>query len=203
MGTCLLTAGHSKTPGPLPKTQGNSAAAVRKPNGVQFASDSAGTDDSVFLRLLVKASESRRILQIGSYKRSDTLQLAKGAAAAKGEITAVGFSQWRRKQLIHRLQAADLVGCVHFSNGHLANTLLRLKGPFDFVFFDLPSDLYLHCLKVVEPLLASGALIVSGNLRYLGSKCRWARAYRCELDRLGLKSVRLQIGEGFAVSIKP
>lgn len=142
-------AGHSKTPGPLPKTQGNSETTVRNPNGMQFASDGVGTDDCVFLRLLVKANDSRRILQIGSYKRSDTLQLAQGAAASKGEITAVGFSQWRRKQLIHRLQAAKLVGCVHFSNGHLANTLVRLKGPFDFVLFDLPSELYLHCLKAV------------------------------------------------------
>ena len=62
------------------------------------------------------------------------------------------------------LEEAGLAQWVEVRQGDALETLKKIDGPIEFLFLDGWKDLYVPVLKLLEPKLANGALVLADNI---------------------------------------
>ena len=147
------------------------------------------------LYLIARAIRARRVVEFGSSFGISTLYLAAavrdncpGESAPAAQV--IGSDMEERKVAAARknIQDAKLADLVAILQGDALQTLQSVEGPIDLAFLDGRKDLYLPVLKLLEPKLRLGAVILSDNidsfhkevapfLQYVqGEKSRYASA---------------------------
>jgi predicted O-methyltransferase YrrM len=126
--------------------------------------------------------------------------LAEAARATGGKVVTLDLAADKSQHAREQMTRAGLQGFVEFRLGNALEILPRLAGPFDFVLLDLWKDLYVACLDLIYPKLASGALIVADNMLYPEGARPDAEKYRRRIRELEFDSVLLPIGSGIEVS---
>lgn len=123
------------------------------------------------LYLIARAIRARRIVEFGSSFGISTLYLAAavrdnspGESAPAAQV--IGSDMEARKVAAARknVQAAELADLVTILQGDALQTLQSVEGPIDLAFLDGRKDLYLPVLKLLEPKLRPGAVILSDNI---------------------------------------
>jgi len=123
------------------------------------------------LYLIARAIRARRIVEFGSSFGISTLYLAAavrdnfpGEAAPAAQV--VGSDMEERKVAAARknIHDAELSDLVTILQGDALQTLQSFEGPIDLAFLDGRKDLYLPVLKLLEPKLRPGAVILSDNI---------------------------------------
>lgn len=128
-----------------------------------------GPLEAAFLRLLVRASDARRILEIGTFTGYSAIAMAEALPDDGRLITcdnnpkhveiATGF--FRRSAHGHKitLRLGEALGTLD----------ALLPGvPFDFVFLDADKENYVNYYEKIVPHLKSGGLIVADNVLWSG-----------------------------------
>jgi predicted O-methyltransferase YrrM len=155
----------------------------------------------VMLNLLIKETEAKAILEIGTSYGYSTIWLAEAAKAIGGKVTTVELHRYKQDYAREALAEAGLGGHVEFRSGDAIDILATLPGPFDFVLIDLWKDLYIPCLELVYPKLAPGALIAADNMIEPVSSRDDAAAYRRAVRaKAGIQSMLLPVGQGIELS---
>ncbi len=120
-----------------------------------------------FLRLLVKISGARRILEIGTFTGYSALAMAEGlpergkliTCDRDPEATQIARCFWNKsphgKKIILKL-------------GPALQTLKTLPGPFDFVFMDADKENYIRYWESCLPKVRRGGLIAADNVLWSG-----------------------------------
>lgn len=120
--------------------------------------------EAEFLRLMVKATRAKNILEIGTSQGYATIWLALGLQETGGQLTTVEILPERVKLAKTHLERAGLAKRVTFKEGDAHQIVPSLDGPFDFVLLDADKQGhvdYFH--KLFPKKLAPGALLLSHN----------------------------------------
>jgi len=135
--------------------------AIRDPSLALGVSWAAGR----FLRMRVRASGARRILELGSSKGLSTLWLAAALREnGGGELVATELAPDKCRFLEALVARNGLDDIVRVVEGDAFETVATLEGPFDFVFLDLWAEAYLPMFEAIRPLCRPGSVVTADNM---------------------------------------
>lgn len=159
------------------------------------------------LYLIARAIRARRIVEFGSSFGISTLYLAAAVRDNAPRESApaaqvIGSDMEERKVIAARknIQDAELADLVTILHGDALQTLQPVAAPIDLAFLDGRKDLYLPVLKLLEPKLRPGAVILSDNIdsfrKEVASFLQYVRS-----GKNGYTSATLGLPDGMEFSI--
>lgn len=132
--------------------------------------------DAMMLRILVQSTGAKRGVEIGSATGFGAVNMGIGFERTGGHLYTLEIDPGMVKACRENLKKVGLENTVTCMEGDALKTLPTLEGKFDFVFIDARKQDYLKYLKLLEPKLKPGAVIVGDNV------IRSARAMQDFLD---------------------
>lgn len=117
-----------------------------------------------FLYAMARATKASRIVEFGTSMGVSTIYLA-AALRDNGGGTLIGseFEPGKVARARDHLAAAGLADLVDIREGDARETLADIAGTVDLLLLDGAFSLYLPVLKLVEPQLRPGAIILGEN----------------------------------------
>lgn len=106
-----------------------------------------------------------RLLEVGTCIGYSALIMAP-FLKEKGTLTTIELDEGRYRAAKGYFARSTYDKIITSLQGDAAQWLIRLEGPWDFVFLDGPKGQYVRYLQLLMPRLDPGALIVADNLRY-------------------------------------
>ncbi len=160
-----------------------------------------GPDAGQLLNVIIKSSQARIILELGTAYGYSTIFLAEAARACQGKVISLDINADKQRYASEHLTAAGLGSFVEFVTGDARDVIASLAGPFDFVLIDLWKDLYIPCFDLVHPKLSEGAFVAADNILHPELFRPEMCAYRQHVRRhAGFGSILLPVGNGIELS---
>src|SRR5262249_9253592 len=126
-----------------------------------------GRIEGTFLKLLVRLSRAKRVLEIGMFTGYSALMMADGLPD-DGELITCDVDP-KAEAMAKRYFGQSLHGKkIHIRMGPALETIKTLKGPIDMVFIDADKENYPKYYDAVLPLLRKGGLLVADNVLWSG-----------------------------------
>ncbi|MGD1210976.1 MAG: class I SAM-dependent methyltransferase [Candidatus Acidiferrales bacterium] len=154
------------------------------------------------LYILARAHACKTIVEFGTSLAISTIYLA---AAVRdnggGTVITTELHTEKARRAAENVRDAGLFDLVEIRVGDARETLRTIDRPVDFIFIDGWKELYLPVLKVVEPHLRAGALVVADNMS-LGSTVMKPFLEYVNAEENGYLSVELPIGDRVSVSLR-
>ncbi len=126
-----------------------------------------GRIEGRFLNLLVKISNARRVVEVGTFSGYGTLSMAE-ALPEGGELftceidpEAIAVAQRYFNESPHGKK-------IHLLEGDATASLATIKGPIDFAFIDADKANYLNYYQAILPKMRKGGLIAVDNVLWSG-----------------------------------
>ncbi len=127
-----------------------------------------GRIEGGFLKMLVRLTNARLILEIGMFTGYSALMMAEGLPP-DGRITTCDIDP-KAEEMARRHFAASPHGHkIEIRMGPALETIATLSGPFDMVFIDADKTNYSNYYEAALPLLRPGGLIVADNVLWSGT----------------------------------
>lgn len=120
--------------------------------------------DAMMLRIMVEAGRFKRGVEVGSYKGFGAINMGIAFERTGGHLFTLEIDPRRVKDVRQNLQKVGLEKTVTCIEGDALKTLPTLEGEFDFLFLDALKRDYLKYLKLMEPKLKPGTVIVADNV---------------------------------------
>ena len=121
-------------------------------------------DTGELLRLLVRATAARRVLEIGTSNGYSTLWLAEAAVATGGKVTTVELSEYKAELAQATFARSGLAEAITLLREDAGGVLERTgEGAFDFVFLDSERAEYARWWPHLRRVLRPGGLLVVDN----------------------------------------
>jgi predicted O-methyltransferase YrrM len=153
------------------------------------------------LYLLARAAGARNIVEFGSSFGLSTMYLAAAASHAEGGfVIGSEFEENKRAAATAHLEKAGLSQWADVRGGDAFTSLANVAGPIDLLFLDGWKDLYLPMLKMLEPKLRPGALVLADDTKPFRKALSGYLDYVRTPDN-GYLSVDLPLGDGLEVSL--
>jgi predicted O-methyltransferase YrrM len=153
------------------------------------------------MNLLVKESEAKVILEIGTSYGYSTLWLAEAARETGGRVITLELHAEKQNYARERMARAGLADFVDFRLGDATKSLAELETNVDFVLLDLWKDLYLRCFDLFHPRLNPGAVVVADNMLFPETARTHASVYRKHVrSQADIQSILLPVGSGVEIS---
>ena len=119
-----------------------------------------------FISMLIKASDSKNILELGTSNGYSTLWIADALKSTNGHLTTIEF--WEKRQCLAREYIANcgLSDYVTFKIGQAYDIILEelQNEQFDLVFIDANKQEYLRFFEAIHPILKKGGIILADNI---------------------------------------
>ena len=132
--------------------------------------------DAMMLRILVESMKAKRGIEVGSANGFGAMNMGIGFERTGGHLYTLEIDRRMVQECRENLKKVGLEKTVTCIEGDALKTLPTLKVEFDLVFIDALKRDYLKYLKLIEPKLKPGAVIVGDNV------IRSARAMKDFLD---------------------
>ncbi len=132
--------------------------------------------DAMMLRILVESMRAKRGIEVGSANGFGAINMGIGFERTGGHLYTLEIDPGMVKDCRENLRKVGLEKTVTCIEGDALETLSTLEGKFDFVFIDAVKRDYFKYLKLIEPKLKPGAVVVADNV------IRSARAMKDFLD---------------------
>lgn len=120
--------------------------------------------DAMMLRILVESMNAKRGIEVGSASGFGAVNMGIAFERTGGHLYTLEISPDMARQCRENLQKVGLEKTVTCMEGDALKILPTLEGSFDFIFIDALKRDYLKYLKLVEPKLNPGAVIVADNV---------------------------------------
>ena len=168
-----------------------------------------------FLEITARATQARRVLEIGMAIGYSVVHLARGLSEG-GEVVTIEPSEEMIARSGEYIERAGLSERVRVERGFALEVLPRLAGEtFDVVFLDALKEEYAQYLELSLPLLRVGGVVVVDNLLWGGQVAGEIRspdqtastqALR-EFNQIFIRhpqllSVILAVGDGLGYAVK-
>ncbi len=119
-----------------------------------------------FLYLISKVSNPRRVLEVGTSIGYSTLHLALGVLDCDGQVTCIDASPERMNIAQQHFQAAglsDLITPIVNEAIPALKDLNQQGATFDLAFLDAQKAQYLDYLRLIEPMMSTGGVLIADN----------------------------------------
>lgn len=133
-------------------------------------------DDAMMLRILVASAGAKRGVEVGSASGFGAINMGIAFERNGGHLYTLEIDTDSVKVCRENIEKMGLENTVTCIEGDALKTLPKLEGEFDFVFIDAVKGDYMKYLKIIEPHLKPGAVVVGDNV------IRSARAMKDFLD---------------------
>jgi len=120
--------------------------------------------DAMMLRILVEASGAKRGVEVGSASGFGAINMGIAFERTGGHLWTHDINPAAVKETRENMAKVGLENIVTVVEGDALKTLPNLEGPIDFVFIDALKQDYLKYLKILEPKLKVGAVVVADNV---------------------------------------
>jgi predicted O-methyltransferase YrrM len=120
--------------------------------------------DAMMLRILVESARLKRGVEVGSASGFGAINMGIGFERTGGHLYTLEINPQSAKECRDNLQKVGLEKTVTCIEGDALKTLPTLEGEFDFMFIDALKSDYLKYLKILEPKLKPGAVVVADNV---------------------------------------
>lgn len=120
--------------------------------------------DAMMLRILVAGSGARRGIEVGAASGFGAINMGIAFERNGGHLYSLEIDPRRVAETRANLAKVGLEKTVTVVEGDALQTLGKLEGEFDFLFLDAIKQDYLKYLKIIEPRLKKGALVVADNV---------------------------------------
>lgn len=118
---------------------------------------------------LVRASRPETVVEFGTSFGISTIHLAAAVTDnGTGRVFTTELSDRKAKAARANLEQAGVAGAVTILEGDALQTLPDVPGPVGLVLLDGWKELYLPVLRLLEPRLAPGALILADDSSFAG-----------------------------------
>jgi caffeoyl-CoA O-methyltransferase len=130
--------------------------------------------EGLFLKLLVRITRAKRVLEIGTFTGYSALAMAEGLPP-RGRLitldidpvnTEIAREFWKKAPGNTPVGRAGRK--ISLNLGPALKTLKTLRGPFDLVFIDADKENYIKYWQACIPMLHSGGLMVVDNVLWSG-----------------------------------
>ena len=122
-----------------------------------------GADEGKLLQLLVKISNTKSILEIGTLYGYSTIWLAR-AVGKKGKVITFEKEAENALKAEANFKKAGLEKIISLKVGDAKENLPKIKGKWDMIFIDAEKSGYLTYLEFAKKLVKKGGLIVADNV---------------------------------------
>jgi len=120
--------------------------------------------DAMMLRILAESAGAKRGLEVGSANGFGAINMGIAFERTGGHLYTLEIDPQSVKECRENLKKVGLENTVTCIEGDALKTLPTLEGEFDFVFIDALKRDYLKYLKLIEPKLKPGTVIVGDNV---------------------------------------
>jgi len=120
--------------------------------------------DAMMLRILVEGARAKRGIEVGAATGFGAVNMGIAFERTGGHLFTLEIDPKMAATTRENLQKVGLEKVVTCVEGDALQTLPKLEGQFDFIFIDALKRDYLKYLKLAEPKLKAGALIVADNV---------------------------------------
>jgi len=157
-----------------------------------------GRETAEWLHDQIVERRPQRIIELGTSVGYSTLWLAKAAQVYGGEIITLDRESFKTAEARDNLERVGLANSVTLVTAEMLDYLTTWPhGKIDFLFIDAGKREYLDYLKMLEPYLNSGAMVVADNVDGFGDKMV---AYRDYVES-HYQTQYVKRGDGLLVSI--
>ncbi len=122
-----------------------------------------GPEKGVFLDAAIRRAKPKRVLEIGTLVGYSAIRIGR-LLPEKAKITCVERDKTYAKIARENFERAGLSDKIEIIVGDAKKVLPKLTGEFDLVFIDATKEEYFAYLKLVEPRLHKGSVIVADNV---------------------------------------
>jgi predicted O-methyltransferase YrrM len=148
----------------------------------------------------VRKAKPRHVLEVGTLIGYSTMLIAK-ELDEKAEIVTIEIHQDEAELATKNIQRANLPPKIKIITGDAKTIIPTLKGLFDFAFIDAEKDEYFQYLKLAEPKLRKGAVVVADNAGIFADQMKDYLAYMRNSGKYGSRYVQVG-GDGLEISVK-
>jgi predicted O-methyltransferase YrrM len=120
--------------------------------------------DAMMLRILVESSGAKRGVEVGSASGFGAINMGIAFERTGGHLWTHDINPKAVQETRENLEKVGLENVVTVVEGDALKTMPNLEGPIDFVFLDALKRDYLKYLKILEPKLKPGAVVVADNV---------------------------------------
>ena len=121
-------------------------------------------DTAQLISILVRSSQRKRLLEIGTSNGYSTIWLAWAARSTGGRVLSIDRDEQKLWQADLHLQNAQLRQFVDLFHGNTSAVVADLPGPFDFIFFDADRFSTPEQLALLLPKLAADVFVLADNV---------------------------------------
>jgi len=120
--------------------------------------------DALFLKLTIQATQSKRGLEIGTYRGHGAIYMAYGYRQTDGHLWTIEINPSIASEATQHFTAAGVSNRVTLLVGDALEFIPKIGTTFDFVFIDAKKEDYHLYFQAVEPYLEPGAVIIADNI---------------------------------------
>lgn len=143
---------------------------IRKTLLETFPPDTLNTTagDAMMLRIMIEATRAKRGIEVGTNAGYGAIHMGIGFERTGGHLYSVETDTRKAASARQNLEKAGLARTVTVIEGDALTVMPALEGKFDFVFIDALKKDYLNYLRILEPKLERGAMVVADNVIVCG-----------------------------------
>ncbi len=130
----------------------------------------SGSVQGELLRLLVKMSGAKRILELGTFTGYSTICLA-SALPEDGHLDTLELNDELEDLILEGFERAGVGNLVSLHIGDCKETLALMSLQYDLVFIDANKREYCEYYELVFPLVRPGGWILADNVLWDGKVC--------------------------------
>ena len=159
-------------------------------------------DGGRLLYTLARAIQTGTVVEFGASLGISTIYLAAAIRdRGEGRVITTELHPGKAQKARENLRAAGLLDCVDLRQGDALETLKGVAGGVTLLFLDGWKKLYMPVLKLLEPALEPGAIVVADDLGLFPEVLKPYLAYvRNPVN--GYVSVELPIGDRLELSVR-
>jgi predicted O-methyltransferase YrrM len=123
-----------------------------------------GPERGKFMDEAVRRHKPKNVLEVGTFVGYSAIRIAR-LLGREGRVTCVEIDADRAEVAKRNVERAGFGKLIEVRVGDAKKIIPTLVGEFDLVFLDADKTEYLSYLKLVEPNLRSGSVVVADNVK--------------------------------------
>jgi len=157
-------------------------------------------DTAQLVSMLVRSSQRKNLLEIGTSNGYSTIWLAWAAHSTGGRVISIDRDEQKLWQADINLRQANLREFVELFHGNATEIVADFPGPFDFVFFDADRISAPKQLALLIPKLTPNVFVLADNV--LSHPDEIAGYLTAIKEAPGFEHMVVPVGKGLSIAYR-